>query len=168
MKCFSPLLVLFLFVQWSLGATPLWNGVNSGMTVPQVMEKFQGSVVPVDPSKLATGATEKVRIQSFKYLGREFLVRFYFVENGLMQVSLHIKDPGKRGELVQIVDAISKELSLSFGSPKCQAADNGASLTLQRSWDSTNPRVSIVAVCFGPTDELYDGGFLNLNYQAAR
>lgn len=160
-----------LFIALSLASTsalyaaPLWNGAESGMSVLQVTKKFEGATVPEKPSELASGATEKIQIPSIKYLDHEFLVRFYFNDAGLEQVTLALKNPGKRKELTQIAELIAKDLSKKLGEPKQQASDDSAAKILGWTWDRSDPRVSIIMVSFGPTEELSNGGFLNVNYQ---
>lgn len=150
----------------ALDATPLWNGAESGMSVLQVTKKFEGAAVPKKPSELANGATEKIQIPSIKYLNHEFLVRFYFNDAGLEQVTLALKNPGKRKELTQIAELIAKDLSKTLGQAKQQASDDSGAKTLGWIWDRPEQRVSIFMISFGPTEELSDGGFLNVNYQS--
>jgi hypothetical protein len=159
------LVALWLLSQTGLHASPLWGGTESGMSVVQILKKFDGAIVPTDPSELASGATEKVRVPSTKHLGHEFMVRFYFKGEGLEQVTLALKNPGKRKELTKIADSIAKDLSMTLGEPKRRTVEDTAAKTLDWCWDRSDQRVSIFMISFGPTDELSNGGFLNLNYQ---
>ena len=148
-----------------LWAIPLWGGAESGMLAPQVLKKFEGAIAPAKQSVLATGITKKVCIPSHKYLGHEFLVHFYFSDGGLQQVTLELKNPGRRAELKKFVESIDKDLSKAFGEPERSNTDNSAMRTIGVVWSTPTQRVSVIAVNYGPTEEISNGGFLNINYQ---
>ena len=158
------IIVIFLLNQ-PLWASPLWSGAESGMSVSQVLKKFDDATVTGKPSVLATGAADKVCIPSYKYLGHEFAVHFYFTDGGLQQVTLEIKNPSQRQELKKLVELIDKDLSKTFGEPERSNSDNSAMRTIRLAWSSPTHRVSVIGVNYGPTEEISNGGFLSINYQ---
>ena len=115
--------LLFLFIGTLAFSQVLWEGTRQGMSVEQVRSLFPSAITPNNPGILDNGARELLRVNTplrmrFEY---PFNASFYFVNNGLTQVTLFLFYT--REDVLFIVEDIFTTLTERHGNPVSSERD---------------------------------------------
>ena len=156
-------LILCLLLPWTLHASPLWNGSQTGMQPADILRKFEGAeATSVQSDRVGIGM-EKARIPSIPYQGQEFSVHFYFNDGGLHAVTLKLKKIGSRAKSKKLVEAIVEDLSKTLGKPQRHDDVNLASQILKATWTTPDREVVLFALNYGADPSDQDGALV-INY----
>ena len=158
---FKVFLALWLFSSTTVSAAvaqELWQGAEVGMTVEDIAALHPNAVVPPDPSRLGTGAIERLRIANFQVSGEIADVAFYFAGESLNQVTLSF-DVKSHSDAKYAFDNIYRLLIVKYGDPSIK--ENG-SVGRKSEWYLSNG-VNITLLSFESTITI---PLLNLVYQS--
>ena len=111
----------------------LWRGTSVGMTVEQVKAIIPDAVTPGDPSKLAGGATEALRLPGVEVAKIPFDAAFYFKDGGLRQVSLAVSDRSFKDSLERFT-AVRKHLTDEYGKEDSARSNSGTVNIEEAEW----------------------------------
>lgn len=111
------ILLMMCLVAGRAHAAEPWQGLSHGMTPEQVRERFPQAQVPDEPSALAGGAFEGLRLEGIELADRPATAAFYFAHDGLVQVDATLDDRPARALGMQVFDAIVSELTSTHGEP---------------------------------------------------
>ena len=161
-----PALALLALVLAALpaAAQPLWQGAEYGMSEDSVAALFPEIIPPREPSRLGNGATQRLQSPGPEVNGVPLVARFYFLDDGLNQVTLGLHPDVELGfaELEGTYATLSEALTLRYGEPTGEdARDSSFMQSRRRTWQDGPTNVTMLLSGVRGSDAL-----LNVVYQA--
>lgn len=139
----------------------LWQGSEYGMSPEQVTALFAKAQPPSNnPSHLQGGAVELLRIDQITLVNKEFIGRFFFKDNKLVQVMLSIGDKPSFTTSLITFDALTDALRAKYGPELSRKISRGTLNIANADWISGRTNISLFAMSVGTNE-----ASLNLNYQ---
>lgn len=158
-KLFIAICILLFSI--SAEAQTLWRGAIYGMSVTQVQEAFQTATAPVvDVGSLGSGAEELLRLNQVRLVNHDFIARFYFKDQKLVQVTLSLKEDHTFDSGMLIFESLSEALRVKYGTEINKEINRGILNNAIATWLSGRTNISLftAAIRGGQT-------ILNVNYQ---
>jgi hypothetical protein len=125
----------------------LWQGSEYGMSPEQVTALFAKAQPPSNnPSQLQGGAVELLRIDQITLVNKEFIGRFFFKDNKLVQVMLSIGDKPSFTTSLITFDALTDALRAKYG-PELSRKISRGTLNMRMPTGSLAGRTSACSPC---------------------
>lgn len=142
-------------------AQPLWGDTTSGMNPSQVIEIVKGSRLVQDGYTLESGARELIRLDDLNVVNESFDVRFYFLEQSLIQVTLGLNDERSFSSTLLVFDSLADALRSKYGKEISESIDNRSILKkAEANWVNGRTNINLLVLSVGNSPAI-----LNLNYQ---
>ena len=130
------------------------------MTTQDVLNAVQGAQLNESGGRLASGATARVFIPDFTIVNNSFEVRFYFLREALVQVTLHLNGDRPYGHAKVVFDSLVQVLRAKYGNEiTYKERHNDRAIASWMTKDRVN--VDLYLASLGDTKSV-----LNLNYQS--
>jgi len=157
----SMFLIAILMISISAQAQSLWGETASGMKPSKVIEVVKGSRFIQDGSTLGTGAKELIRLDNFSLVNESFKVRFYFIDEKLVQVTLNLNDERLFSSTLLVFESLTDALRSKYGKEISSDIDSRSILKKAKAnWVSGRTNINLFVVTVGDSPAT-----LNLNYQ---
>ena len=118
-------------------AQQLWSHSKAGMSVDEVKAKFPEAAIPKKSNNLANGAIEKLQIENLVIDGNPFRVRFYFLDEKLIQVTLSFAEKKSFNLSMLRYRNISTILRSKYGHEIGKRSKRGLLNMEERQWRTT-------------------------------
>lgn len=143
-------------------AQQLWGPTTPGMTPDEVVQAVDGAYLHESGDRLATGAIEAVRRDGYELAGEAFTQRFFFLNDGLTQVTMSLDNTRDFDALQGLIDSLSEEMRERYGEPVDSAITTAGTMRQAKmGWVDGRRKIRIFSMTMGEDDAL-----LNVNYQA--
>lgn len=156
--------IIFILINSTLvRAQSLWKDTVSGMKPLDVIKSVKGSNFIKNGASIASGGKELIRLDSTQLANESFKVRFYFINERLVQVTLSQNIAKTFTSSLVLFESISTILRSEYGKEKSREIDNGRfRKAAQANWlnGSSGSRVNLY---LSTVDESI--AKINLNYQ---
>ena len=157
---FLALGLTILLLSTTSSSQPLWNGTIKGMAPKDVIESVQGAEYTDSGGRLANGATVAVSIPDFTVVNNSFEVRFFFKNDALVQVTLHLNGERPYGHAKVVFNSLVQVLRSKYGDEvSFQERENDRAVATWMTKDNVN--VDLYLASLGQKNSI-----LNLNYQS--
>lgn len=154
--------VLLLLLPGLALAQDLWGPTTAGMSPDEVVKAVDGVYLYESGDRLGTGAIEGARRDGYELGGETFTQKFFFLNEGLTQVTLSLDDRRDFEATLELIDSLSVGMRKKYG----QASDSEVTTTgfmrqAKRGWVDGQRKIRLYAMSMGENEAL-----LNVNYQA--
>lgn len=154
-------LIAALLASLNAASQTLWQSTKHGMSIEETAKAVPGSIAPVDAAgRLANGAVEKLRLESYEVAGRQFQVKLYFLGEALEQVTLSLSETVTYDSARVIYERLRQALSSLYGPVEELPEKRGILSLRQADWRSGRTNISLLAMGVGQSPAT-----LNINYQ---
>ena len=148
-------LIMAATVATQVSAEPLWQNLNSGMTLAQVKAAQPTAEPPATVSTLKGGASCDLAISDYVVQSDHFEVCFYMQSGRLDQVTMTSSNPS-----MPVYDTMKTLLRAKYEVPIKDKCDTGMMNLCEAEWLHGGVNVSLLYMDIGHKDPL-----VNINYQ---
>jgi hypothetical protein len=98
-------------------AQTLWKDTQVGMSLQSIQKQFPKAARPSQPTQLADGSRELLRLSDTDVQGHVFDALFFFRQGKLTQVSLELQEHGGAVSALQTFRSLKTAFDAKYGAP---------------------------------------------------
>lgn len=142
-------------------AQVLWEDTQYGMSTNEVSRLIHDAKPASGRNRLFSGAKELLHIDNYVFADTTFEVGFFFVDDGLTQVMLSMKERESNENNLRLFDAVSAKFRTQYGPETKRALSNRPSgLSAEAEWRAGQTEVNLDV-----TPVTQDSSSLNINFR---